>query len=269
MSCDSQFSSYLDMVCTPSSAAVTALGGDPQGARGVLTTVLDIARTRGAAAVAGEGKLTALTQRAAQALAREQVIALFRDIEAANLTPPAHGDPDPSLGFPLPKDDALAGYAAVQETIMAARGGQPLPILAQQVRFSQTPHDDRTSAGNAHQAFLSAPSLIAFAERLATTRTPQNDVEATTLALADGRPMPGRGIWLFNRGEFDLALDVLGEVDSAPDVDAAIGRELRFMRDVAAGRKSAGFSSPERARAYNDRIERATAARNLAPKARR
>ena len=106
-------------------------------------------------------------------------------------------------------------------------------------------------------------------ERLATTRTPQNDVEATTLALADGRPMPGRGIWLFNRGEFDLALDVLGEVDSAPDVDAAIGRELRFMRDVAAGRKSAGFSSPERARAYNDRIERAAAARNLAPKARR
>ena len=80
--------------------------------------------------------------------------------------------------------------------------------------------------------------------------------------------MVGRGVWLFNMGEFDLALDVLGEVNAAPDVEAAIRQSLRRVRATAQG---AGQSAPTqaRARAHADRIERVAAARGLTLRTRR
>lgn len=67
MSCDSSFSSYCDTICTPTSAVTDALGGDPLRAREILAGVLDIARARGSTTAAGDGKLAALTARAAAA----------------------------------------------------------------------------------------------------------------------------------------------------------------------------------------------------------
>ena len=175
MSCDSSFSSYCDTSCTPGSAVTAALDGDPERAREILTSVLDLGRNRAPATGGGEGKLAALATKAARAQARELTMALFREIRAVGLKAPSHGEPDPSLGFALPKEDTIAGYAAVQETIAAARTGQPLPLIAQQVRFAQLAREDGTVDGDARHAFTKEPGLIAVAngDRPASELAPQ------------------------------------------------------------------------------------------------
>lgn len=114
----------------------------PDEARDILMEVLDLAQARAAQRVipsecdqTAAGKLLRLQAQADDAAARNATIACFQAMAALDppIAPPSHGDPDPALGFALPKLANQHAWRAVWETIEAARDRRQLPDLACEV----------------------------------------------------------------------------------------------------------------------------------------
>lgn len=73
-----------------------------------------------------------LLARAEDQSARERTIEAFRAMRAQKIDVPAHGEPDPSLGFALPKLPAQHGWQAVWVTARALRRGDSLLQIAEE-----------------------------------------------------------------------------------------------------------------------------------------
>src|SRR6266540_661129 len=137
MSCETSYGRFLAAACMPNSPLSQTLGGgDPLVTRSVLEEVFSIVQERAAQALTqrqapGERlqkPIHQLQQRGADAAARDDCARLFRQIAAAGITPPAHGDPIDGKTFALPKPAAIHGYAEVQRAIDAAERGELTPL---------------------------------------------------------------------------------------------------------------------------------------------
>lgn len=185
MSCDQATKAY----CERAGAVVApAFGGDAGGASGALLQIHELATTRAAEARGGRrgandarSRIAALQAKAGDEQARQATIAVFRDMQALGISLPAHSEPDPAIGFALPKDDAQHGWLAVRETIAAARLGLPLPALAHEVRAGIIATGDATTALITRHAVEQAPELVAVANN---DDGPIGDRARTALDLA-------------------------------------------------------------------------------------
>ena len=119
-----------------------AIGLGPHEARDVLLEVLDLAQSRAAQRIIpGEsdktaaGKLLRLQAQADDAAARDATIACFQAMAVLDppIALPSHGEPDPALGFALPKLANQHAWRAVWATVEAARDRLQLPELAREI----------------------------------------------------------------------------------------------------------------------------------------
>lgn len=192
-------------------AAATRFGAEiagvirfsPDEARDILMEVLDLAQARAAQRVipsesdqTAAGRQIRLQARADDAAAREATIACFQAMAVLDppITPPSHGDPDPALGFALPKLANQHAWRAVWETVQAARDRIQLPDLAREVLTAR-----RNPAAQALPDLLPGlpppPGVVDFAEH------PAISGPGTPLGAAFGSP--------------EAAAEVLGRVWAA------------------------------------------------------
>jgi hypothetical protein len=118
MSCDANRHKYF-AISAEHKAVVDTFGTEAE-ATTALEQIFNLARSN-----ATTGDRAQTTQ--AEARTRK----LFDEMKAMGLKPPTHS------ASGLPKRDAQFGYAAVQQTLEAIRGGRALPMLARQVLDKQ------------------------------------------------------------------------------------------------------------------------------------
>ena len=158
MSCETSYGRFLAAACTPNSPLTQHLGGgDPLVTRRVLEEVFSIAQERAARALTQRQPpdprlrkpIHLLQQRGAGAAAREDCVRLFREIAAAGITPPAHGDPIDGETFALPKPAAIHAYAEVQRALDAAKRGEQTLLVNEVIaaRAARAESAARSEAG--------------------------------------------------------------------------------------------------------------------------
>ncbi len=153
----------------PGSQLAAALGGAPTE---VLEETYRIARSRAPAMPDGadaRSRLARIRAQAADRAAEDATVALFTFLRDQHRIPaqqlPAHGRG--RAGVPLPKREALYGYAAVWEAIQAAEQGRELPALAHEVLTARQARREPT------------PPILASASRRrgGSARAPEISVE--------------------------------------------------------------------------------------------
>jgi hypothetical protein len=158
------------MSCEASVAAATmAYGAEiaaaltlaPEQAQGLLREVFDLVQARASARVVppqtdqtGAARLLRLQIRADDTAARAATVDVFRDIAGRmGLRPPAHADPDPQAGVPLPKLATQHAWRAVWESVEAARAGRAMPEVTREVLAARQARDTA-------QAPITLPPLL-------------------------------------------------------------------------------------------------------------
>src|SRR6266511_6200728 len=136
MSCDGNTAAHASNLAASPQIAAALGGGDPAAAKGAILKIHELATTRAERAIRQRGQLAGLAKiqaRGADTAAAEATVTAFREIKAAGLDVPAHGDAHPRYGVALPKLATQYGWQAVQQTVDAVRTRQSLPAIAQEV----------------------------------------------------------------------------------------------------------------------------------------
>ena len=136
MSCDGNTAAHAANLAASPQIAAALGGGDPAAAKEAILNIHELATTRAERAIGQRGQLAGLAKiqaRGADAAAAEATVVAFKEIKAAGLAVPAHGDAHARYGVALPKLATQYGWQAVQQTVDAVRGRQSLPAIAQEV----------------------------------------------------------------------------------------------------------------------------------------
>jgi hypothetical protein len=122
LSCEASLSRFL-IAAIQTPAISQAFADTPENAAAVLAELFEVSRGQ-----------TSPGGRMAELRARAGCTALFERMRRLDLPVPAHGEPSPSMTFPLPASGAARrAYAALEATIAAAEAGEPLPPKAREV----------------------------------------------------------------------------------------------------------------------------------------